>query len=520
MASTFGDDDHDHKDNSSYCKSNDLSSDGRLGYAKQPPEVKKEVSKHDLVTGGTDDGNEDDAKDDDRKKKRVIYNPAPDLDQMQVEKTDEQISKLRKLKSNDESDFCNKIIELLNDDNSKENFLKNEKFHKLVEEYLLPKNSYIGIGVQFEEKDSNYPKKSEFRICKVFDNSFASMIGLEEGDVIVLDKQNKKNIFELVNNLRKGILHPVKEIVRGGKVILDQQDFVDANFDSSIDVTTVIDCEASKGNFDSKMKKFSQEQQDAIVEINKIVENKKLSLNLFDSLSNYLSTKQGKDAKLLEENIKKWAKTNSNNPNAKSYSENKSEENHPHLDIDTVTYLTEFMMHSSNSKLVVKDITCDDGDDENIFKQSTSTNIIYSESNINKRVRIVADGSYYSVFCEEKVDNKWELSYWDADGVCDPDNPSCILNDNYKEKLNTDKRLNTGNGEDFIVHDGTCGVGAAALCHESLSGGNVNELKKTNHIEYIKNFVRQNSTHQNPTPDPQTPSAEALFLQKNAQKSQ
>lgn len=522
MAGSVEDYDHDPKDDSSDCKSDDDV------WRSLRPQVHAEQSKvvenkaiYDRVTGGTDDDEDDDNK---RKKSmRRMYDSgyATDLDQMQVKKTDEQISELRKLKNNDESDFCDKIIELLNDDNRKNNFLKNEEFHKLVAEYLLPTNSYSGIGVQFEEKDPNYPKKSELRIHKVFDNSFASMIGLEEGDVIVLDEKYRMNIFELVTHLRKGNLEPVKEIVRGGKAILDQQDFININakFDHIINVTTVIDCEGSKGNFDIKMEsEFSKQQKDAIVEIKKIVENKKPSLNLFDSLSNYLSTKQGNDAKLLEENIKEWAKTNSKNPNVESYSKEKSK-NLPFLEIDTVAYLTEFMMDLSNHKLDAKDII---DDAENFFKKSheialPSSKIINSTSDRNKRVRIVADKTYYSVFCEEKVGDEWELLYWDADGVCDPDNPSCILDDNYKEKVTKDKRLlNTENNKGFIVHNGTCGVGAAALCHRFLSGGDVNGLKRTNHIEYIKNFVRKNSTHQNPTPDPQTPKAQALCLKKNA----
>ncbi len=336
----------------------------------------------------------------------------------------------------------------------------------------------------------------------------------------MLDEQNKMNIFELVTNLRKGKLNPVKEIVRDSKVILDKQEL--NNIDRSIDVTTEIDCKIDTGKFDSKItKEFSKTQKESIDKINKIVKTNKILPNLYDSLSNYLSKKQGIDAKSLEENIKKWAKINSINPNVERYSEEQSKEK-SFLEIDTVAYLAEFMMSLSKCKLDVKDITLDDG--VNLFKKSDeimipSSKIIYSTSDENKRVIIVTDNAYYSVFCEEKVGDEWKLLYWDAAGVCDPDKSSCILDDNYKEKVTKDKRLlNNINGNYFIVHDGTCGVGSAALTMTFLSGKNVQELKETNHIEYIEKFVRQNSTHQNPTPDPQTRSAQALCWQNYAQK--
>ena len=196
------------------------------------------------------------------------------------------------------------------------------------------------------------------------------------------------------------------------------------------------------------------------------------------------------------------------------------------LDIDTVAYLTEFMMSVSKYKLKVEDITYDA--DENFFKKSDaiplpSSKIIYTENDVNKRVIIVTDNSYYSVFCEERnANNEWELKYWDAEGAYNPyhdDISQCLLDDNYKEKLTPDKRLvNTSNNKGFIVHDGTCGVGAAKLCKIFLSGENVHELTQINHIEYTENFVRKNSTHQNPRPDPQKPEAQALCWQKYAQK--
>jgi hypothetical protein len=330
------------------------------------------------------------------------------------------------------------------------------------------------------------------------------------------------NIFDLVTNLRKGKLNPVKEIVRDDKVILNKQEFTD-NLDNSIDVTTEIDCKSNTGKFDSKITaKFNEKQKESIDKIYKIVKTNRFLPNLNDSLIYYLKNKQGKDAKLLEENIKKWAKTNSKNSYVNIYCDEQSKEN-SFLDIDTVEYLTEFMMSLSDHQLNFRDLIYDDSN--NIYKQSgednkTSLKIISSQKYPNKRVIIAVDGTYYSVFCEEKVGDEWELLYWDAKGSCDPNSPLCILNDNYKTRLTFDKRLlNTSNNNDFIVHDGTCGVGAAALCHKFLSGEDVNELKKTNHIEYIEKFVRQNSTHQNPTPDPQTRSVQALCWQNYDQQS-
>lgn len=286
MASLVGDSDHDPNDDSSVHKLDDVWRDtGPQDHAKKSKMVVDKAPENDPVIDVTDSKDDAERR---KKSKRGVFNShyATDLDKMHVEKTDEQISKLRELKSNDESDFCNKITELLNDDNKKNNFLKNEKFHKLVEEYLLPTDSYRGIGVQFEEKDPNYPKKSEFRIHKVFNNSFASKIGLEEGDVIVLDEQSNMNIFDLVTNLRKGKLNPVKEIVRDGKVILNKQELTD-NFDNSIDVTTEIDCKSDTGKFDSKInKKFSKEQKEGIDKIKKIVRNNRVLPNLYDSHQN------------------------------------------------------------------------------------------------------------------------------------------------------------------------------------------------------------------------------------------
>ena len=159
MASLVGDSDHVPYDDSSVHKLDDVWRDtGPQDHAKKSKMVVDKAPENDPVIDVTDSKDDAERR---KKSKRGVFNShyATDLDKMQVKKTDDQISKLRKLKSDDEVGFCDEITKLLNDDNSKKNnFLKNEKFHKLVAEYLLPTNSYRGIGVQFEEKDPNYPK--------------------------------------------------------------------------------------------------------------------------------------------------------------------------------------------------------------------------------------------------------------------------------------------------------------------------------------------------------------------------
>ena len=91
------------------------------------------------------------------------------------------------------------------------------------------------------------------------------------------------NIFELVVNLRNGQLGAVEEIIRSGKTILCQEDFIKAGFNPQIGVTTVIDCKSASGEFDRIIKnEYSKEAKDGIDEIKKIVTKNKILPNLFD----------------------------------------------------------------------------------------------------------------------------------------------------------------------------------------------------------------------------------------------
>ena len=108
--------------------------------------------------------------DEDQKKRERMRRSPNNANQIQVEITQTKVQKLRQLKNNNESDFCNEVTKLLNDENNKKNYLENDEFKELVAQYLLPTDNYKGIGVQFNENDLDFPKKTTYRIGKVFKN--------------------------------------------------------------------------------------------------------------------------------------------------------------------------------------------------------------------------------------------------------------------------------------------------------------------------------------------------------------
>ena len=173
---------------------------------------------------------------------------------------------------------------------------------------------------------------------------------------------------------------------------------------------------------------------------------------------------------------------------AESYSKEASKERE-FLEIDTVAYLAEFMMSLSRKNIKFSDVVT--GDEGNIFQSgvpNVSLKTIQSDDK-NKRVLIASDNSYYSVFCQIKTDDgQWVVEYWDAKGLCNPDGRNCALKEDFKKQLDQSKRLSDGN-TDFIVHDGTCGIGAAAICHEFLNGQDCELLKGKQHPDFIKDFI-------------------------------
>ena len=464
--------------------------------------------------GEVNPGADDDSceKDPERKKKKgdkksvqFIFDQITNLKEKITDK-----SNLSSLKS---EEVGQEIIALLK--NTECNSSK--EFKELLKKYLEP-DHYEGIGIQFKESDPNYPEKTTFAIGHVLLGTFASEIGLEEGDVIVLDEENKMNIFELVVNLRNGKLNDIKEIVRSGQPIFNQEVFAEAGFDPQIGVTTVIDLKRASGEFNSIIKdKYTPEEKEGIDKIKEIVTKKKILPYLFDSLSNYSSNKTGKSAKSLEENIKKWAKTYSKNSNAKRYSTEASEER-AFLEIDTVAYLTEFMMSISSKSIKFSDVVT--GDEDNIFKsgrRDVSLKIIQSDDE-NKRVLIASDNVYYSVFCQIKKDGgQWDVQHWDAKGLCNPDSENCKLTEEFIKQLDQSARLRDGN-TDFIKHDGTCGIGAAAICQEFLNGQDCELLKGKQHPDIIKDFIDKKRDHSKPTSKPKAIDAKCLVVGNEIQK--